>query len=640
MISYKHEDQAFVVKLAEALKSRKCDVWFDQNLLSGDDFIDRIEQKITEAGAVLVVWSNMARGSSWVRAETLKAYNLNKLVQVIKEPCLPRWPFDTLQFTDLSGWAGDPSASKIDELVAALDRLLIRSPSIDKPSADEVASDSRTSVQEIAPFLDATAKIKVIDQIATGEVSDVYRGQYGRRWLAIKAIRNSVLPNAVKQTLLEEITLATNLNHPTFLRIFDALFHRDICFIVSDHVEGGITIGRKIKTEGAAAFSVDDVVDVLNQLCDAIVEADVTGLGYLSISPSQIFVREDRTQVLLRDRKVDVISEANRRKFTRKIVRLSPINFMHFRAHVLKTATTWDDSTGPFMAPELWHGSHWFKQRMQAVLGRTLEGEELRRARLQKSRQFALGMVAWTMLEGRVPFTPDLNDAEPEDIKAQFLASSETFSAQVAEAPWRNDARALMRILQRMVHHDPAKRWSSMNQVRLLIGALAANYAGNNLDDLVKEAYQIVGRGKPEFYRGFYERLFQKAPHLRAKFPLDMSRQHAMLDYAVGQLLNFDQQQSEPTTLTQFVERHRGFGLSEDDFRTFGHVLIESFDAGLAETRLRQRMMAAIEIVIWPGIYYMIQQCVTPQGGPPSAPPRPARNSRRARPKADTAPAR
>lgn len=618
MISYQHEDQPFVIKLAAALKTRACEVWFDQNLLSGEDFTGRIEQKIDDAGAVLVVWSNKARDSSWVRAETLKAFNLNKLVQVIKEPCLPRWPFDSLHFTDLSGWAGDPSASKIDELVTALDRLRNRKPLIDV--AGDVAADSRTNVREIAPFLDAAAKIKIVDQIATGELSDVYRGQYGRRWLAIKAIRNSVLPNAVKQTLLEEITLASNLIHPSFLRISDALFHGDICFIVSDYVEGGTTIGRKLRTEGVAAFSIDDVVDILNQLCDAIVEADVTGLGYLSISPSQVFVREDKTQVLLRDGKVDVISEANRRKFTRKIAQLSPINFRHFRAHFLKTAATWDDNSGPFMAPELWHGNHWFKQRMQPLLGRTLEGEELRQTKLQKSRQFALGMVAWTMLEGKVPFTPDLNDADPEDIKAQFLASSETFSEQVAEAPWRNDARALMRIIQRMVHHDPAKRWSSMNQVRLLIGALAANYAGNNLDDLVKEAYQIAARGKQEFFRDFYERLFQKAPHLRAKFPSDMSRQHAMLDYAVGQLLNFDQQQSEPTTLTQFVERHRGFGLSGDDFRTFGNALIETFDAGLTETRLRQRMMAALEIVIWPGIYYMIQQCVPPDGGASSSP--------------------
>jgi hypothetical protein len=91
-----------------------------------------------------------------------------------------------------------------------------------------------------------------------------------------------------------------------------------------------------------------------------------------------------------------------------------------------------------------------------------------------------------------------------------------------------------------------------------------------------------------------------------------MSRQHRMLDFALGQLLNFNQLQSEPTTLTQFVDRHRELNLSKEDFEVFGNALVETFDAGLARENERHRMLGALEIVIWPGIFYMIQQCAAP----------------------------
>jgi hemoglobin-like flavoprotein len=267
------------------------------------------------------------------------------------------------------------------------------------------------------------------------------------------------------------------------------------------------------------------------------------------------------------------------------------------------------------MAPEFWRGSRWFKQRMEAKLGIELSGEALRRAKLHRSHQFAVGMLAWTMLEGRVPFSPHLDDSDVRDmdrlkeIEEEFLEASEGFSQRVSEARWRVEARALARIIQRMVAHNPAERWSSMDQVRSLVHALAGNYAADELDNLVKEAYQTVACGNSEFYHKFYETLFQNGPHLRAKFPSDMNSQHRMLDYAVGQLLNFNQQQSEPSTLTQFVERHRQLGLSKDDFENFGNALLGTFDAALSHAGKRQRMLAALEIVIWPGIYYMIQHC-------------------------------
>src|ERR1700733_7818079 len=129
---------------------------------------------------------------------------------------------------------------------------------------------------------------------------------------------------------------------------------------------------------------------------------------------------------------------------------------------------------------------------------------------LDKSNQFALGMLAWTMLEGGVPFSPHPDFAEdPDDVKEHFFEESRGFSGRVATAPWRTGARALARIVARMVQHDPARRWVSMEHLHVLIRALAADYAANEVDDLVKAAYQKAAHGRDEFYQGFYEKLFR-----------------------------------------------------------------------------------------------------------------------------------
>jgi hypothetical protein len=148
-----------------------------------------------------------------------------------------------------------------------------------------------------------------------------------------------------------------------------------------------------------------------------------------------------------------------------------------------------------------------------------------------------------------------------------------------------------------------------MKQVGALIGALAADYDADELENTVKDIYQRVCFNNPQFYDDFYTALFSRALYLKKKFPSDMTRQHKMLDFALGQLLNYTQEQSEPTTLTQFIASHARLGLDADDFRHFGEALIETFYAKLSKARERQWKMAALEIVIWPGIDYLAQKC-------------------------------
>jgi adenylate cyclase len=74
--------------------------------------------------AVLVLWSNDAVKSQWVRAEADAARELGTLVQVSLDGVLPPMPFNQIQCADLFGWTGDtswPGWHKVVSSIASLD---------------------------------------------------------------------------------------------------------------------------------------------------------------------------------------------------------------------------------------------------------------------------------------------------------------------------------------------------------------------------------------------------------------------------------------------------------------------------------------------------------------------------------------
>src|SRR5262249_1435876 len=156
----------------------------------------------------------------------------------------------------------------------------------------------------------------------------------------------------------------------------------------------------------------------------------------------------------------------------------------------------------------------------------------------QKANQFALGMLAWMMLEGQMPIAIPQRGTVLMKVRA-YLEASESFSQRVLDSKWRGQARPRADIVARMVSADPSLRWKEMKQVNLLIGGLTEKHHECNLQDIVKNVYQSVCEGKPAFYARFYKNFFRRAPQLEKLFPSDMNRQHQMLHLALGQLLNY-----------------------------------------------------------------------------------------------------
>jgi len=79
-ISYSSNDRPIAAALARDLTARGFDVWWDFALYAGDDFHDVIRAEIAKAKAVVVIWSEAAVASAWVRGEAVEASDLGKLI--------------------------------------------------------------------------------------------------------------------------------------------------------------------------------------------------------------------------------------------------------------------------------------------------------------------------------------------------------------------------------------------------------------------------------------------------------------------------------------------------------------------------------------------------------------------------------
>ncbi|HEY1562141.1 MAG TPA: TIR domain-containing protein [Caulobacteraceae bacterium] len=135
-ISYARSTEAGARQIGEALRALGYGVWRDDELPAHRAYADVIEERLSIAKAVVVVWSAEAARSEWVRSEAEKARADRKLVQVTIDGAKLPMPFDQIQCADLAGWNGDLSHPGWTKVVGSLADLAGAAPiSTPKPNA-------------------------------------------------------------------------------------------------------------------------------------------------------------------------------------------------------------------------------------------------------------------------------------------------------------------------------------------------------------------------------------------------------------------------------------------------------------------------------------------------------------------------
>lgn len=111
----------------------------------------------------------------------------------------------------------------------------------------------------------------------------------------------------------------------------------------------------------------------------------------------------------------------------------------------------------------------------------------------------------------------------------------------------------------------------------------------------------------PDFFVSFYRNLFARAPHMEPRFAkTNFTRQHKLLQHAIGLLLSFPTQPSaEPTILTRVADRHgsRDLDILPEWYPDFVEALV--LTASEHDPEFSQDIEAAWRAAVAPGIAYM-----------------------------------
>jgi len=203
-------------------------------------------------------------------------------------------------------------------------------------------------------------KYEIVRKLGEGATSSVHLGHdpFGNRDVAIKLIAREAMADApaghvVHRLFLNEASLAGKLVHPHIVEIYDAVVDENQAYIVMEYVEGG-TLQRFTRPDNL--LELGDVIEIAYKCARALDFASQLGVIHRDIKPANI-----------------LITAANDIKIT---------DFGS--AALLRTERTIVDGIGTpaYMSPE----------------------QHLNKALTHQTDIYALGVVMFQLLTGRLPF--------------------------------------------------------------------------------------------------------------------------------------------------------------------------------------------------------------------------------------------
>ncbi|NNL87521.1 MAG: TIR domain-containing protein [Marinicaulis sp.] len=115
-ISYARADRNKIEKLAAALEAEGYSVWWDRQIVGGDEFSTDIERELNAAKAVIVGWSDSGSKSKWVKDEASIAADAGKMIAVSIDGADPPIGYRQYHCIDLSSWKGNAKETVFAEM--------------------------------------------------------------------------------------------------------------------------------------------------------------------------------------------------------------------------------------------------------------------------------------------------------------------------------------------------------------------------------------------------------------------------------------------------------------------------------------------------------------------------------------------
>jgi hypothetical protein len=151
-LSYSRQDKARAEQFVHLLEGQGWDVFWDQETRAGTLWPKVLEDELTQARCLLVLWTANSVASRWVRIEAYEALQNDKLLPVRLERVKPPMEFRQTQAFDLIGWNGDREDPRLQNLIADLcvfAKLAPRNP-VERPQSVTVSALAPASGEWLA----------------------------------------------------------------------------------------------------------------------------------------------------------------------------------------------------------------------------------------------------------------------------------------------------------------------------------------------------------------------------------------------------------------------------------------------------------------------------------------------------------
>ena len=239
-----------------------------------------------------------------------------------------------------------------------------------------------------------------------GEVHLAYDA-FSQREVAIKLANLKLLNDPevgdrMRRMWMTETRLSGKLRHPHIVEVFEAGTTEEFGYLVMEYVSGG-TLKQYARPD--TLLPVEQVIEDIYKVCNALDYANKMGLLHRDIKPANIMVTHDH------------------------IVKVADFG----TAYLSKSDETqvFDVGTLPYMPPE--HFRDW-PPNVQLDI-------------------YAVGVVAYQLLTGSLPFTADSFDALlTQKLNGEFVS---------LEARRKDIPNALRFVVHRAIHPDPQVRYDS-----------------------------------------------------------------------------------------------------------------------------------------------------------------------------------
>jgi len=270
-------------------------------------------------------------------------------------------------------------------------------------------------------------RYRVERELGAGGMATVYLAEdlKHHRKVAIKVLKEDLGASVGSARFLREIEIAAQLQHPNILPLLDSGEAGGLLYYVMPYVEGQ-SLRQRLAREHE--LPVGEAVRILVELADALADAHAHGVVHRDIKPDNVML--SGRHALVTDFGVArAVSEATGRS----------------------TITTMGVALGTpaYMAPE------------QASADPHVD---------HRADIYALGVVAYELLAGRVPFT----GATPQ----QVLASHVTETPDPVSRHRPGVSEDLERVVMRCLAKRPADRWQNAGELLAALEPLATPSGG------------------------------------------------------------------------------------------------------------------------------------------------------------------